>query len=81
MLKYLLIFFIPFNAFSQQSYIDYQSPYHPTINSRGMIASQNIESSNIGLEILNKGGNAVDAAVAIGFSLNITLPRAGALGG
>ena len=81
MLKYLLIFFIPFNAISQQSYIDYQSPYHPTINSRGMIASQNIESSNIGLDILNKGGNAVDAAVAIGFSLNITLPRAGALGG
>ena len=81
MFKYLLILLLPLNAFSQQSYIDYQSPYHPIINTRGMVASQNIESSNIGLEILNKGGNAIDAAVAVGFSLNITLPRAGALGG
>jgi len=42
MFKYLLIFLLPLNAFSQQSYIDYQSPYHPIINTRGMVASQNI---------------------------------------
>ncbi|SVD99114.1 uncharacterized protein METZ01_LOCUS451968, partial [marine metagenome] len=46
-----------------------------------MVVSQNIESSNIGIEILNMGGNAIDAAVAVGFSLAITLPRAGNLGG
>ena len=46
-----------------------------------MIVSQNYLSSDIGLEILNKGGNAVDAAVAVGFSLAITLHRAGNLGG
>jgi gamma-glutamyltranspeptidase/glutathione hydrolase len=46
-----------------------------------MVVSQNYLSSDIGIEILNKGGNAVDAAVAVGFSLAITLPRAGNLGG
>ena len=46
-----------------------------------MVVSQNNLSSDIGIEILNKGGNAVDAAVAVGFSLAITLPRAGNLGG
>ena len=46
-----------------------------------MVASQNYLSSEIGVDILNKGGNAVDAAVAVGFSLAATLPRAGNLGG
>jgi gamma-glutamyltranspeptidase/glutathione hydrolase len=46
-----------------------------------MVASQNHSSSEIGIEIIKKGGNAVDAAVAVGFSLAVTLPRAGNLGG
>jgi gamma-glutamyltranspeptidase/glutathione hydrolase len=63
------------------SYIDYVSPYHPIVGNSGMVVSQNELSSDIGIEILNKGGNAVDAAVAVGFSLATTLPRAGNLGG
>ena len=66
---------------AQQSYIDYQSPFHPTVSKYGMVVSQNHLSSNIGVQILNKGGNAVDAAVAVGFSVAVTLPRAGNLGG
>ena len=62
-------------------YLDYKSPFHPTISQNGMVVSQNIESSRIGAQILEAGGNAVDAAVAVGFSLTITLPRAGNLGG
>ena len=77
----LTIFFVCTHAFPQVSYIDYTSPFHPTVNKSGMVVSQNIESSNIGIEILNMGGNAIDAAVADGFSLAITLPRAGNLGG
>ena len=46
-----------------------------------MVVSQNQDSSELGVEILNMGGNAIDAAVAVGFSLAITLPRAGNLGG
>lgn len=75
----VLIFITQINA--QQSYIDYISPYHPVVSSKGMVVSQNNLSSDIGKEILNMGGNAVDAAVAVGFSLATTLPRAGNLGG
>ena len=80
-MKFLLnLLFIPHFLYSA-SYIDYQSPFHPVVGTSGMVVSQNYMSSDIGIEILNKGGNAVDAAVAVGFSLAITLPRAGNLGG
>tara|TARA_X000000368_G_scaffold87574_1_gene66606 strand:- start:6125 stop:7834 length:1710 start_codon:yes stop_codon:yes gene_type:complete len=62
-------------------YIDYPHPFHPTTTSSGMVVSQNALSSNIGIKILDMGGNAVDAAVAVGFSLATTLPRAGNIGG
>ena len=72
----LSLLFFSFALLAQQSYIDYRSPFHPTVSKSGMVVSQNIDSSNIGIEILDMGGNAVDAAVAVGFSLAITLPRA-----
>tara|TARA_B110000914_G_scaffold15502_1_gene12030 strand:- start:96 stop:1817 length:1722 start_codon:yes stop_codon:yes gene_type:complete len=77
----LLLALVFFHLQAQQSYIDYVSPFHPIESSSGMVVSQNDLSSQLGTEILNKGGNAVDAAVAVGFSLAITLPRAGNLGG
>ena len=46
-----------------------------------MVVSQSALSSDIGVKILDMGGNAVDAAVAVGFSLATTLPRAGNIGG
>jgi len=78
---FLGLFFAGSLLFSQESYIDYQSPFHPTIGNSGMIVSQNEASTDIGIKILNMGGNAIDAATAVGFSLAITLPRAGNLGG
>ena len=68
-------------AFSQSSLIDYPHPYHSTYTETGIVVSQNYLSSDIGIEVLNKGGNAVDAAIAVGFSLTATLPRAGNIGG
>ena len=81
MKKIFLVFIFITQINAQQSYIDYVSPYHPVVSSKGMVVSQNNLSSDIGREILNMGGNAVDAAVAVGFSLATTLPRAGNLGG
>ena len=75
---YTILFISYLNA---TDYIDYLHPFHPTTSSNGMVVTQNALSSDIGVEILDMGGNAVDAAVAVGFSLATTLPRAGNIGG
>ena len=54
---------------------------HPVWAKNGMVASQEALASAIGRDILQQGGNAVDAAVAVGFALAVTLPRAGNIGG
>lgn len=55
--------------------------FHPVIARNGMVAAQDRTAAEIGAEILRKGGNAVDAAVATGFALAVTHPQAGNLGG
>jgi gamma-glutamyltranspeptidase / glutathione hydrolase len=47
----------------------------------GMVVSANGLASKVGLQVLKKGGNAVDAAVAVGFALSVTYPVAGNIGG
>lgn len=53
----------------------------PALGRSAMVATQEAKASRIGLDVLKGGGNAVDAAVAVGFALAVTLPRAGNLGG
>ncbi len=53
----------------------------PVLAAHGMVVAQEGTATRIGVDILRRGGNAVDAAVAVGFALAVTLPRAGNLGG
>lgn len=53
----------------------------PVRGKRGMAASTNEVASRVGVEIMKRGGNAVDAAIAVAFALQVTHPAAGNLGG
>lgn len=48
---------------------------------RGMVVSVNPEASDVGLAVLQQGGNAVDATVAVALALQVTFPEAGNIGG
>lgn len=54
---------------------------HPVIADHGIVVAQEKTAARIGGDILRRGGNAVDAAVATGFAMAVTYPRAGNLGG
>ena len=54
---------------------------HPVAARHGMVVAQETIAARIGADVLRRGGNAVDAAVATGFAMAVTYPRAGNLGG
>jgi gamma-glutamyltranspeptidase / glutathione hydrolase len=58
-------------------------PYaaHAAVARHGMVVAQEKIAAHIGADVLKRGGNAVDAAVAIGFTMAVTYPRAGNIGG
>jgi gamma-glutamyltranspeptidase / glutathione hydrolase len=73
---------LPLPALAQnRQLLEYPSIHAPVVGTHGMVVSQNAIASEVGAQILRDGGNAVDAAVAIGFALAVTLPRAGNIGG
>ncbi|WP_347302008.1 gamma-glutamyltransferase [Croceibacterium sp. TMG7-5b_MA50] len=61
--------------------VAYGQIHGPVIGRDGMVSSQSAPATLVGTEILRQGGNAVDAAIAVGLAEAVTLPRAGNLGG
>ena len=61
--------------------MSYDAIHHPVMAKNGMVSAQDRIAAEVGRDILARGGNAIDAAVATGFALAVTHPQAGNLGG
>jgi len=60
---------------------DPEARFHPVYAENGMVVSAEAHATRAGLQVLKEGGNAVDAAVTVGFTLAVTYPMAGNIGG
>jgi gamma-glutamyltranspeptidase/glutathione hydrolase len=77
---YLLLipYFIINTAYANVSERDI---FTPTIAKNGMVVTGEEIATQVGVEVLKKGGNAIDAAVTVGFVKAVTYPQAGNIGG
>ena len=76
MKKYIGLFLFSFLLIS---FINSQET--PKVSKNGMVVSASRLASQVGVNIMKSGGNAIDAAVATGFALAVTYPQAGNIGG
>jgi gamma-glutamyltranspeptidase / glutathione hydrolase len=70
-----------FFAGSSRSFNTSAASREPVRARRGMVASTSQIASQVGVDVMKRGGNAVDAAIAVAFALAVTYPAAGNLGG
>jgi gamma-glutamyltranspeptidase / glutathione hydrolase len=79
MRKLRLSFFVTLALLFTQ--LTFASGFEPEHGQHAMVATVHPEASRVGIDIMKKGGNAVDSAVAIGFALAVVHPAAGNIGG
>jgi len=78
---------VVFSILINISWVAFQGPYafaagHQPVRARnGIVASTNEVASRVGVDVMKRGGNAVDAAIAVAFALAVTHPAAGNLAG
>jgi gamma-glutamyltranspeptidase/glutathione hydrolase len=82
----LLVVAFAFPAAAQEQRRGFYTPpvagtLHAVEATHGMVVAQEKTAAQIGADILKRGGNAIDAAVATGFAMAVTYPRAGNIGG
>lgn len=81
LLAALLLFWQGLATAKVVSYGVEEDIFHPVYAKHGMVSSVDAEATRVGVDILKQGGNAVDAAVAVGYTLAVTHPQAGNIGG
>jgi gamma-glutamyltranspeptidase/glutathione hydrolase len=79
MKEFLIVLSLSFAV--QADILNRNSIIHPAVGDSGMVVTQHYLATEVGQAILKKGGNAVDASVAVAFALAVVLPRAGNIGG
>jgi gamma-glutamyltranspeptidase/glutathione hydrolase len=77
----LISLFFTGQIVAQNAIFSYSDIAQPVPGHNGIVATQEKHATQVGINILKEGGNAIDAAVAVGYALAVTLPRAGNLGG
>ena len=80
-LHLLSIFWLSISLSANLPILNKESITHPVVGLEGMVVTQHYLASEVGESILNKGGNAYDATIAVAFALAVVLPRAGNIGG
>jgi gamma-glutamyltranspeptidase / glutathione hydrolase len=80
-LTLICFFALPLAALAQEQSKAQIGQAQTSVGRNGMVVAQEALAARVGVDILKKGGNAVDAAVAVGFAMAVTYPRAGNIGG
>ena len=76
-----ILILLSFTLVIEADILNRDSIIHPAVGNSGMVVSQHYLATEVGKNILDQGGNAIDASVAVAFALAVVLPRAGNIGG
>ncbi len=82
--RYFFLISLFFVLFQSTNFAQYPLPQHiekSVVKDKAMVVAPHPLASQVGLDILLKGGNAIDAAVAVQFAMAVVFPRAGNIGG